>query len=125
LLHQCIDLYFKKYYKDEFEAEQQVPTMEGKKPAPRRVWWIPILIGIFERAIITTLIAYSVSGSGSFMGTWTAIKIAGGWQQWSSGTRYARSILFAGLLGSAMSMLIALIGGILCLKTHSVIQISD
>jgi hypothetical protein len=96
---------------DESVAEK---TSEEK---PGRVWWIPPLIGIFERIIITTLIAFSVSGAASFIGTWIAVKIAGGWITWSKGTTYGRGVLFVSLLGSAMSVLFALVGGIICQKS--------
>jgi len=110
------------------EKELQEPEPSNGRWFPilgRRVLLLPILIGIFERAIVTTLIIYQVSGTGSFIGAWIAIKSAGGWQRWSLGTRYARSVFFVGLLGSAMSMLIALISGIHCLRVHRIIQISE
>jgi len=41
------------------------------------------------------------------------VKSAGGWANWSKGTTYGRAVLFVGLLGSAMSVLFALFGGLL------------
>jgi hypothetical protein len=32
-----------------------------------RIWWIAVLVGVFERALITTLVAYDISGSASFI----------------------------------------------------------
>ena len=72
------------------------------------------MVGIFERALITTLVAYDVSGSGSFIAAWIALKMAIGWQRWGSGTRYAMAAAFMALLGNAMSILLGLVGGILC-----------
>lgn len=61
-------------------------SRDTEEPALERIWWIPMLIGIFERTIIATLVAYEISGAAAFIGTWIGIKIAGGWQQWSIGT---------------------------------------
>jgi len=71
-------------------------------------------VGIFERALITTLVAYDISGGGSFIAAWVAIKMALGWQRWGQGGRYARAAAFMALLGNAMSILFGLGGGILC-----------
>lgn len=78
-----------------------------------RVERFPILIGVLERAIITTLVAYDISGGFAFVGAWVLAKSAGGWQQWSKGTTYGRATLSAGLLGSAMSILFAVVGGLI------------
>lgn len=80
-----------------------------------RVWWIPLLIGVFERGIITTLVGWQVSGAAVFIGAWVAVKTAGGWTTWSKGTTYARAVLFVGLLGNAMSIAFALLGGLMIL----------
>jgi hypothetical protein len=78
-----------------------------------RIPWIPLTIGILERAMITTLVGWNVSGAASFIGAWIVVKSAGGWANWSKGTTYGRAVLFVGLLGSAMSVLFALFGGLL------------
>ena len=78
-----------------------------------RVPWIPLTVGVLERAIITTLVGWNVSGSAGFMGAWVAVKSAGGWASWSKGTTYGRSILFVGLLGNAVSILFAVAGGLI------------
>lgn len=80
---------------------------------PHRIWWIPLAVGILERAIITTLVAFSIQGAAGFIGAWVAVKSAGGWASWSQGTTYGRAVLFIGLLGSAMSILFGLAGGII------------
>jgi hypothetical protein len=82
-------------------------------PEAERIPWIPIMLGIFERAIITTLVGWKVPGTAGFIGAWVAVKSAGGWASWSKGTTYGRAVLFIGLLGSAMSVLFALAGGLI------------
>ena len=84
-----------------------------------RIWWIPLLIGVFERAIITTLVAFPISGAAGFIGAWVAVKSAGGWAVWNKGTTYGRAVLFAGLLGSAMSIIFGLSGGIIITALNS------
>jgi hypothetical protein len=86
--------------------------MEKKDDEAIRVIWIPIMMGILERAIITTLVGWKVPGTAGFIGTWAAIKTVGGWAMWSKGTVYGRSVLFAGLMGSALSFLIAIAAGL-------------
>jgi hypothetical protein len=93
-------------------TDQEVET--GEVAGRQRIWWIAVLVGISERALITTLVAYDVSGGGSFIAAWVAIKMALGWQRWGSGTRDARAAAFMALLGNAMSILFGLFGGILC-----------
>lgn len=83
------------------------------EPEAQRIWWIPLLVGVLERAIITTMVAFKISGAAGFIGAWVAVKSAGGWASWSKGTTYGRAVLFAGLLGSAMSILFGLTGGII------------
>ena len=88
-------------YRPESESEAQ------------RIWWIPLLVGVLERAILTTMVAFEISGAAGFFGAWVAVKSAGGWASWSKGTTYGRAVLFVGLLGSAMSILFGLAGGII------------
>lgn len=84
-----------------------------------RVRWIPVWVGILERAIITTLVGWGVPGTAGFMGAWVAVKAAGGWRSWSKGTTYGRAIFFVGLLGSAMSLLFAIAGGLIIAELRS------
>jgi hypothetical protein len=93
-------------------TDQEAET--GEAAGFERIWWIAVMVGIFERILITTLVAYNVSGNGSFIAAWVGIKMVSGWQKWSSGTRYARAAVFMALLGNAMSILFGLVGGILC-----------
>jgi hypothetical protein len=76
--------------------------------AEQRIWWIAVMIGIFERLIITTLMAYAASAVGAFLTGGMGIKFASGWQRWSRNTRYTRAAAFMALLGNAMSILFGL-----------------
>jgi hypothetical protein len=66
-------------------AALKIPRDEKDEEASR-VPWIPRLVGILERLIITTLVGWNVSGATGFIGGWIAVKSAGGWQTWSRGT---------------------------------------
>jgi hypothetical protein len=87
-------------------------TLEERKQYPGRVPWMPAWIGLFERALYCLLIGLDVAGGATFIGVWVGIKLAGGWQVWSKGTTYGRAILFAGLLGNAMSVLFGVVAGL-------------
>jgi hypothetical protein len=69
---------------------------------------------VSERALITTMVAYDVSGIASFIAEWVALKMVSGWQQWGRGIQYARAAAFMALLGNAMSVLFGVLGGIVC-----------
>ena len=77
-----------------------------------RVLWIPMLTGIFERAIVLTLLFWLPPATGAFAGAWIAIKAAGGWGSLREPTSFGRAIYAIGLLGSAFSILWALGVGI-------------
>ena len=83
---------------------------------PDRLIWMPAWIGVFERAFYALLIGLDVTGASAFIGAWVGIKLAGGWQVWSKGSIYGRAVLFAGLLGNAMSLSFGLISGIVIKK---------
>src|SRR5579864_3536071 len=57
LLHRGVDKFVKKADNDTTPAE--------------RVFWLPFLIGVFERTIITTLVAFKVPGAAFFNDTST------------------------------------------------------
>jgi hypothetical protein len=79
-----------------------------------RVVWLPATIGILERVVYTVLVAYSVSGAASFIGAWITIKAVGGWAHWSQDrSTYGRCLFSAGLLGSGMSALFGIVGGLI------------
>jgi hypothetical protein len=52
--------------------------MAEQAAGPERIWWIAVMVGIFERALFTTLVAYDVSGSASCIVGWMALKMASG-----------------------------------------------
>jgi len=96
----------------------------GEDEGGERVGWIPLLIGVFERMIITTFFIFSVSGTAGFIGAWIAVKSAGGWASWNKGTTYGRATLFVGLLGSAMSISFAFLGNAIATATNSPIIVA-
>jgi hypothetical protein len=86
--------------------------LEEQAQHPERLPWMPAWIGVFERAFYCLLIGLNVTGGAAFIGVWIGLKSAGGWQIWSKGTTYGRAVLFAGLLGDAMSILFGVVAGL-------------
>lgn len=78
----------------------------------RRIMWIPALLGVVERAIVITLLIWALPTAGAFMGTWIAVKAAGGWGTLKDGTLFSRCIFLVGLMGSALSILWAVCAAI-------------
>jgi len=73
----------------------------------------PMIAGTLERALITLLVGWSVSGAASFIIGWIAVKAVGGWQKWQKeGTPYSRAVYLAGLLGSLVSALVGVVAGL-------------
>lgn len=70
-----------------------------------RIWWIPLLVGFFERAVIALLIGWQIPGAAGFIGAWVIGKSGGGWSGWGKKSLYDRGLFFIGLLGSALSIL--------------------
>lgn len=85
---------------------------EEKQSYPGRVPWMPAWIGLFERAFYSVLIGLDVEGGAAFIGVWIGLKLAGGWQLWSTGSTYGRAIFFSGLLGNIMSAAFGLVAGL-------------
>jgi len=81
-----------------------------------RIWWIPLLVGVFERAIIGLLIGWQVPGAAGFIGAWVIGKSGGGWSGWGKKSKYDRGLFFIGLLGGTLSLLFGIGFG---LATHS------
>lgn len=71
---------------------------------PKKVWWLPVLTGGFERAIITTLVIWLPTTTITFIGGWMALKLAGGWGKLQEPDVRNRATYFAGLLGSVVSI---------------------
>ena len=72
---------------------------------PTRIWSIPMLLGVTERAMVTTLVIWLPSAAGAFMGAWIAVKAAGGWGRLQGDSLRNRVLYLTGLLGSGASML--------------------
>jgi len=75
------------------------------------------LVGSIERLFFTILVAFNVSGTATAMIAWIAIKMATDWQRiLPRGAKLTvRSLAFSALLGNMISLLFALIGGLICL----------
>ena|SRR5258706_15431790 len=69
-----------------------------------RIWWIPVLIGIAERMIVTTLVIWSPKLLAGFIAGWMALKVAGGWGLLRESTARNRSTRAIALLGSVVSL---------------------
>jgi hypothetical protein len=107
-----------------------VPTfqrgLEFRVGLPRRDEGVripPSLTGHIERLLFTLIVAFEISGAAPAMITWVAVKMAANWnsaeaQSETGGKPNAREILnrrFSALLTSAVSLLVALIGGVIAL----------
>ena len=88
-------------------------NQKNKKGPPIRLPWMPFWIGIFERIFFALIIGFGIEGSGAFIAGWIGIKMASGWGTWSSGEAYGRAVFFAGLLGSALSLLFGISSGLI------------
>ena len=75
--------------------------------------WLPALVGVFERAVITTLVIWLPSSTGAFVGGWMMVKAIGGWATISKGTTAGSAYYFGGLLGSIFSILGGIVVGLL------------
>ena len=79
----------------------------------RRPRLLGYLIGIVERAIITTLVGFDVAGAAGFIGGWLVTKGLG---LFASSTRpepHQRMSMFVALLNGAISVFFGIIGGIM------------
>lgn len=93
--------------KNKFESflESQKPKIIIGVPA-----W---LIGILERFFFTILIGAKVSGAAVAMMTWLLVKMASNWNKIISEEPDARVYGISALAGGMMSMVFALIGGLI------------
>ena len=88
-------------------------TAQATAKKPERVFWIPLVVGVVERILITTMVGWSVGASGAFIATWILIKALGGWSRLKGESPYFRSVYSVGLICSAISALFAVAGGLL------------
>jgi hypothetical protein len=86
----------------------------GAEKASRR-WPLPVTMGIIERIIYTILVGFCVTGAAGFIGAWVTIKAVGGWAKWGGehSTDYTRATFTVGLLGSAISVIFGIVGGLI------------
>ena len=80
--------------------DKRVPTHDTTE----RIEWIPVLVGIIERTIVTTLIIWTPKLIPAFIGGWMALKVAGGWGLLRNPTTRNRATFFIGLLGNVVSL---------------------
>lgn len=82
--------------------------------ASSRIWRLPVIMGIIERIVYTILVGFSVSGAAGFIGSWVTIKAIGGWAKWANtNSDYNRAVFSVGLLGSALSVIFGVVGGLI------------
>jgi len=93
----------------------------GDPSTGERLSWMPILIGIFERGIITTLVGFNVPGAGAFMGILIITKASQNWGSLISpnDSKKAKIGFSRNLLGSLMSLSFGILGGLIIYKCTS------
>lgn len=69
-----------------------------------RIWWVPMIVGMVERGIATTLMIWTPNLLVGFIAGWMALKVAGGWGLLKEPTKRNRSTNAIGLLGSVISL---------------------
>ncbi len=72
----------------------------------------PWLVGLIERLFFTLLVAFGVSGTAVAMMVWITLKMATNWNR--PGEENPVPLAFSALLADLVSMLFALIGGLIC-----------
>ena len=86
-------------------------------------YFSPSITGSIERLFFTILVAFDVSGTATAMMVWVSVKMAANWlivikdekEQWK------RQMAFSGLLGTMISLFIALIGGLIFHEGNNII----
>lgn len=94
------------------------------EPSTERIEWIPMLVGIFERAIVTSLMLWAPKLTAPFLGGWMALKVAGGWGLLKEPTTRNRATFFIGLLGNVVSFAWA-IGVVAYFSPQSIQALND
>jgi hypothetical protein len=80
----------------------------------------PWLTGVVERLFFAVLVGLSVPGAPAAMMGWLALKLATNWNHSDVTVANARPLAFTALLGGVVSMLFALVGGLICAGVLSV-----
>jgi hypothetical protein len=89
-----------------------------KAPDTERILWMPALVGALERVIYTLLVHFAIPGAAGFIGSWVVIKAVGGWANFSMDKSQSGRVLFsAGLMGSALSIIIGILTGLVAKGT--------
>ena len=98
--------------RSELEPEEKYDEQD---PANLELDIHPWIMGSLERFFFTVLVIVSLPGTASAMLAWPALKLAHNWAVVRERhSRTSRSLVFASLLTSLLSMTLALIGGIAC-----------
>jgi len=73
-----------------------------------------MLLGVFERAIVTTLVIWAPNKTAGFIAGWMAVKIVGNYEILKMDPKNVsnRVLFFIGLLGSVVSLALAIAAGI-------------
>jgi len=110
-----------------WENEERFPELrsEDKRVKAHLDWFL----GITERLIFTTFFVFSPSDAIIAMGGWLALKLATGWHKRTEESRpyfqlLIRSLSLSALLGSAISLSFAIIGGLLIKYGISLMEIA-
>lgn len=91
-------------------VERRLPAVDPD-PFAGQPGWLPALIGVVERLFFTVLIAFDSSVSGPAMIGWAALK---GAAHWNSFNAEAKPHTFLGFMGTMVSLLFAVLGGLWC-----------
>jgi len=75
----------------------------------------PQLVGLVERLFFTLIVAFNVSGAAVCMAVWITVKMTSTWHRLlRENNPWAGPFALSSLLGNLVSMLFALIGGLVC-----------
>lgn len=92
----------------EQEASLQA-FLATSRPQPEIPPW---LTGFIEQLFFTIVVAFNVQGAAIAMIAWATVKMATGWN-WQPKDEN-RLLAFTGLLGTIVSLLFAMLGGLIC-----------
>jgi hypothetical protein len=107
------------YFDDRLRKHISLPSKEADTSGEKRV--TPALTGTLERLFFLILIGYQVPGGAAAMIGWLGLKLATNWNHpdWKDSPR-ARTRAFVALLTGLVSMLYALLGGLIASGVASV-----
>ena len=85
-------------------------------PANSEILAVPgWLVGLIERLFFTLIIAFGISGAAISMAAWITVKMASTWKRLArENNPWTGPFALSSLLGNLVSMLFALIGGLVC-----------